>query len=170
MIRDQRRHRLDYIQTIRSIHSPSHSNRVYSHANTQRCYLLHCNSLDKLRKLVQHPAETALTAPLWHSYILLVHSQESQAPELYDVALGRGECTQGHGLVPVVVPPAPDLAAQLRAVLIDRIPKRVVGILNFRAKILAAEICGCISDVEGGRRTARIRLLGESQVSQQRAS
>jgi hypothetical protein len=159
MIRDQRRHRLDYIQTIRSIHSPSHSNRVYSHANTH-----------KLRKLVQHPAETALTAPLWHSYILLVHSQESQAPELYDVALGRGECTQGHGLVPVVVPPAPDLAAQLRAVLIDRIPKRVVGILNFRAKILAAEICGCISDVEGGRRTARIRLLGESQVSQQRAS
>lgn len=82
-----------------------------------------------------------------------MHRQEGQAPKLYDIALGRRERAQRYRLVPVIVAPAPDLATQLSTILVDRIPKRSVGIREFAVKGLATEIYEKVSHIQVGKGT-----------------
>lgn len=51
-----------------------------------------------------------------------MNSQKREAPKLNDVALGGRISAQRYRFVPVVISPTPDFAAQLLAVLVDRIP------------------------------------------------
>lgn len=73
---------------------------------------------------------------------LSLNSQERQTPELTDVTLSWDKSPKRSSLEPVIVVPTPDLATQLRAVRLDKIPEAVVRLQNLAMqRCVVTEIC-----------------------------
>jgi hypothetical protein len=68
-----------------------------------------------------------------------MHRQKRQTPQLHDIAFRRRKRAQRNGLISIFVLPAPDLAAELRAVGVDGIPEFGVRFLEEGVCIFCAE-------------------------------